>query len=722
MQQEGIAAKPFPLFYLALSLMAGLLLCPTLQEWLNTYSNFRIEEVVIALAILILSVWVGSFGLPTFHRSRLQTLILRPSFFVLGLFLGILSNQTEEVNSVVLVANPQKDYQVVVCKGPAIEQNQFWKLDAYLPDAGFTNSKQQKSVRLRWPKDSLGELNTHFLPQDTIVIPSELIQNKLYFGKVQRQAYLQNEPFLLSTYQLQHPIRLLERFSGKLFYQLQAKANKLPPEEREGHALLAALLLGKRDLIDKEDISHLAITGTLHLIAISGLHIMLVFSLLTGSISLFGVSNPKQKKLIYASTGLILWSFVLFTGGAASAIRAAILGSTLLLSLWRGIRGSGLNTLGGAALIQLIIWPDSIWQVGFQLSYSAVLGIMLFQQAVNYNPFQHPKVVSYFIGLGLTSLGAQLGTMAISLMTFNQFPTFFLPANLIAIPFGTVELWLGMVWFCVQIFGLDFLLGDSVIFVMKILAQTFFGFCDYLAAFSGYIKGPYTLNNIEFWALGSFVFIALYHFGFQESQAVKRNSFRASAYLLWLIPMLSISSVWWKYTSPTYFLKAYSKGYVIEKNWQEKGIHFSQILLADGKVYENSNKAIQVLAHPLPHHKLPHGLSITSLLNQTIVVVDSSAFQVQAWPMLKSEPKDSAQAKHLQPIVLLQALPGRTEKAWLSFQSSFQPKVVYLLPSARRKLSTGFYPPFRKFLAWAEKSRLEVKWVEYNQAIEFKAL
>jgi competence protein ComEC len=136
-----------------------------------------------------------------------------------------------------------------------------------------------------------------------------------------------------------------------------------------------------------------------------------------------------------------LWFFSLLTGAPASVLRSAVMFSFLAIGSSFNKNNSIYNSLAISAFVLLCYDPFMLWDVGFQLSYLAVLGIVVTQKPI-YNWFYFEnKIVDCAWKLASVSLAAQLFTLPVCVYYFHQFPLLFLLSNMIAIPLSTVALW-----------------------------------------------------------------------------------------------------------------------------------------------------------------------------------------------------------------------------------------------------------------------------------------
>lgn len=210
------------------------------------------------------------------------------------------------------------------------------------------------------------------------------------------------------------------------------------PDEKS-FAVGAALLLGYTQDLDKDIRQTFAATGASHVLSISGLHFSIIYGILYFLFSFPG--NHNRGRILRQAVILpLLWFFVFLTGMGPSVIRAAV-----MISLW-GFGNAFLyksftvNTASAAAFFMLLYNPFNLYDAGFQLSFSAVMAILLINpHLVKLCESQNP-MIRYIWGLSCVSTSAQLGTAPLSMYYFHQFPLLFLVTNLFAIPMTAIIL------------------------------------------------------------------------------------------------------------------------------------------------------------------------------------------------------------------------------------------------------------------------------------------
>lgn len=267
-----------------------------------------------------------------------------------------------------------------------------------------------------------------------------------------------------------------QRMRQRLIARMQASA----PVEGAPLAVIQALLLGYRRGVDPEVREAFQISGTAHILAVSGMHVGLVLSLW---LFLLGRLPAAWGRHWFSQSVLIsLVAFYGFlTGASPSAMRAVIMGSLAILARVIQQPYRPLNALGFAAFLQSAVDPLVVYQYGFQLSYAAVGGIMAFYAPLRTRLItgsrREPPFLSYVKDILAISIAAQAGTFFLSWAYFGRFPLYFLLSNLIAIPLATGVAFTAVGWIMLlfipgvetlagyPVYGLAWLLVESVRFL-----------------------------------------------------------------------------------------------------------------------------------------------------------------------------------------------------------------------------------------------------------------
>ncbi|SKA18366.1 competence protein ComEC [Chitinophaga eiseniae] len=202
-----------------------------------------------------------------------------------------------------------------------------------------------------------------------------------------------------------------------------------------------ALLIGYRQDLDPEVVSAYSNTGIVHIIAISGMHLALLYGSLLWLLRWLPArraANVVRAVVLLA----VLWGFALLTGASASVLRAAMMFSGITVGNWLlGRKASTYNMLAASAFVLLCCQPWLAVDAGFQLSYLAVLSILLFYNVTYALWTPSARWAKAVWQLAALSLAAQVLTLPVSIYYFHQFPVYFLPANLVAVPLSTVVIY-----------------------------------------------------------------------------------------------------------------------------------------------------------------------------------------------------------------------------------------------------------------------------------------
>lgn len=217
----------------------------------------------------------------------------------------------------------------------------------------------------------------------------------------------------------------------------------------QARGIALALVLGIKNELDDNVRAAYAAAGAMHVLAVSGLHvgiIYLVIAFLLQPLEQRGVWGKTLKALLCL---LALWSYALLTGMSASVMRAATMFSFIIVANAIRRQTNIYNTIAASAFFLLMYDPMLLLSVGFQLSYLAVLGIVYLQPKIYRWVTPNSKWLDWLWGLTAVSIAAQLATFPLGLYYFQQFPVYFWLSNILVIPAAYVILSLGLLSFVV---------------------------------------------------------------------------------------------------------------------------------------------------------------------------------------------------------------------------------------------------------------------------------
>ena len=262
------------------------------------------------------------------------------------------------------------------------------------------------------------------------------------FQGITHQVFLKPGDYtVLSTVQKKWLTSFLVDIRGKVLQILRTYLGS--PRER---GLAEALLIGYKDDLDKTLIQSYSNTGVVHIIAISGLHLGLIYWLLVQLLKLF----QNNRYISWIRPVIIiagLWLFSLLAGAQPSILRSAVMFTCIVIGAGIGRKSSIYNSLAFSAFTLLCWNPYWLWDVGFQLSYSAVLSIVIFMRPIYNLIYLKNKILDFFWKINAVTIAAQILTLPLSIYHFHQFPVYFLLTNFIAIPLSSVILF-GEIFLC----------------------------------------------------------------------------------------------------------------------------------------------------------------------------------------------------------------------------------------------------------------------------------
>lgn len=433
--------KQVPVFRLLLPLMAGIIL-----EW---YIQCRVETIRIALFLTVVILSAINF-LPAvllFRFKKIRGILFHLLLLAFGMLLTWQKDARHASNWYGNFLNDSSVLEVAINE-PLVSKARSFKAEARVLYVINGKSKFKTSGRLLlyFTKDSsTGDLQY----ADVLLIRNNLqsISNSgnpgafnytryAAFQLLYHQAFLKKEDWVTT-----------DRFSVNYFqyYLFQTRDHilsvlkKYIRNEHRELGIAEALLIGYKEDLDKDLVQAYSNTGVVHIIAISGLHLGLIYAVLIWILE----RVPWLKKSRHAKAILLitcLWLFSLLTGGSASVLRSAVMFTVIIAGKYYFRRSSVYNSLAASAFILLCYNPYFLWDVGFQLSYCAVIGIVALQQFIFRKWYIRNRVGRELWSMASVTLAAQISAFPLCIYYFHQFPNMFLITNLVAVPLSTVIL------------------------------------------------------------------------------------------------------------------------------------------------------------------------------------------------------------------------------------------------------------------------------------------
>ena len=456
--------KVAPFIRLLLPLTAGIIL-----HW---YLQIPLPLVITATAIFC-AIWLLFYFFPLASKYKLHAirgLLINLILLSVGC---LLTWQKDIRHSREWFGNfyHDSDYLAIRINEPPVEKAKSYKADGVVEWVNRNDSviSCTGKILLYFSKDSAAQKLRY---GDVILISKNLqrIKNSGNPGAFNYERYASFQQIFHNVYLKENDwlalktghVNPLKQFIFNARDHVLAILRKNINSNKDELGIAQALLIGYTNDLDKDLVQAYSNTGVVHIIAISGMHLGLIYVLLVwifGKLLLINRSKILQVVLILAC----LWLFSLLTGASASVVRAAVMFTFITIGTSFDKRSSIYNSLAASAFVMLCYNPYFIWDVGFQLSYLAVVGIILFQRPVYNWLYVKNKWLDKAWKLAAISIAAQVLTFPVCIYYFHQFPNLFLITNIIAVPLSSIILYaeIGLVALS-SVPGVGFLFGKMV--------------------------------------------------------------------------------------------------------------------------------------------------------------------------------------------------------------------------------------------------------------------
>ncbi len=300
--------------------------------------------------------------------------------------------------------------------------------------------KNEKSLRLQYGDCVL--IMTNIKEVEKPPNPEQFdYKDYLYKKGIMHQVYLRSDDWFDLDYNKSNAIY---EFSYKIRDFLLKTMQRLGVQGEE-YAVASAILLGYDDSLPLDLRQKYVAAGAMHILCVSGLHVGVVFMLF--SYILVFLSDRKRIQSVIKQLLLLLlvWFYALLAGLAPSILRSTIMISFVILGNIINRKGVLLNSLAASAFILLCFNPSNLFDVGFLLSYVAVIGIVILQKPISRMFFSKYKFVNKIWEITSVTIAAQIATTPFSIYYFHQFPIYFWLSNLFMTPISSIVIIGGMI-------------------------------------------------------------------------------------------------------------------------------------------------------------------------------------------------------------------------------------------------------------------------------------
>ena len=498
----------FPYAFLSCFLMLGIIL------------NFFYASKELSFSLPLLAIFTA-FIFFIFRKYLQRYFIL----FVAISFISIGYKVLENFNATHF--EDEKSHGVLVLRVDEFQKKEGWSKGVAQVCHLENTILKASNKRIVFYAETKQEINKY----DVIQVATTLfpIENKNNPGDFDLQLFWKSKGIKEMCFFQEDDFQFLDKVPNNTFFDFIADLNvffiSILDKYLDGEELAigTALILGDKSLIDSEIRNAFTATGAMHALAVSGLHVGIMLPIFLGFFKLFG-KYIKRKQAVIIVVG-ILWIYALMTGFSPSVIRAVFMFSVLALAQIMGRNYNPINTLFFTSFVLLLFQPLYLFDIGFQLSYIAMLGIFTFNKQVsNWVPTKN-KIIKFFWEGTAVGLSAQFMTVPLSLYYFHQFPNYFAVANLGIMLFSGIILGGGIALFA---FSFVPIINTIIGFVLFVSIYLMYQFLVWIEQLPGAVAYGFTFSFLTTVILTFILFLVV-------NQLPKTKIWKASAVSFLLI-------------------------------------------------------------------------------------------------------------------------------------------------------------------------------------------
>lgn len=433
----------FPLFKLLIPFIAGIIA--------GIHELIPFDAQIIAIISLVLLFFLtGSFYFSLYAGRWIFGIFAMSLLFFLGFMLVNIQNKTIKDSSL-SPYDQEYNWLVETRSIPEEKENSFQIVVEVLGTDSFTINPEKTYLYIE--KDSTLLKKIDYGKRLVVHVNWQrppLPTNPEQFNYRQ---FLERNGITYSAYVQSDYVKVIRGYQKKDIrgFIFRLRENLLQNLKEHGFSgdefsLASAILLGKDNTMDPRLRSGFSTAGAMHILCVSGLHVGVIFLILD---QLLRFLNKRKKGPWIKAVVLILmiWFYAALTGLEPSVLRASTMVSFVIIGRAIQRPTSVYNSLSASAFLLLVINPLIITQIGFQLSYLAVLSIVSFQPLLYKLWLPNNIVLDNIWGIITVSIAAQIGTFPLAIYYFHIFPVYFLLTNLIVIPLSSFIIYSGFLFF-----------------------------------------------------------------------------------------------------------------------------------------------------------------------------------------------------------------------------------------------------------------------------------
>lgn len=440
----------YPFIRLLIPFATGICLAFSLQELV--FGKKSVCLLLIFLSLLLVSLIAISILVKNYRYHWFFSIVLFVFLLLLGFSFVKIDDYKMKINDISRIEDDVGYYLARLFECPVVKDKSVKvTLDLYAYEKAGDVVDINSNVIAYFEK---GDESLNLKYGDCIVILTkpELVEKPpnpeqfnykdyLYKKGITHQVYLKLDSWLNLYHNESNPIY---SFSYWIRDFLLETMRNLGVREDE-YAVAAAILLGYDDSLPFDLRQKYVAAGAMHILCVSGLHVGVIFMVFSYMLVFLNDRKRIQRIVKQLVLLVLIWFYALLAGLAPSILRATIMLSFVIVGNVINKKGVLLNSLAASAFILLCIKPANLFDVGFLLSYVAVIGIVVLQRPISIMFYSRYKIVNKIWEITSVTIAAQVATAPFTIYYFHQFPIYFWLSNLFMTPISSIVIVGGMI-------------------------------------------------------------------------------------------------------------------------------------------------------------------------------------------------------------------------------------------------------------------------------------
>lgn len=423
------------------------------------------QRITILILLILSFLSLSLYFIKSFYVHRIRHVSLFVLFFSLGVFAHDLHSKKPDLP---ILENKENIVFKINRKLNSNEKNRRYEITAWKGQKSFLSvlSVPKSEIELDFLHYYKGEIYINQLQK-----PYHDFQ--FDYGKYLARKHIYYQAYLPSSFKsgLRNDLTLTEKIKQKRLETLskidRAKLSKKSREFTKG------IILADRTEMDQETVQDFSKSGLMHILAISGSHMAIIFWLIL--LVLNGVFPPEFRNYKMVLALVLIWAFAIFIDYGSSVVRSCIMISAYYIFVILQRKPDLLHSMALAALGLLVFDTQQLFDVGFQLSFVAVFGIFWLNKPIlKYLPKPKNNLQIFLVNVVSVSFAAQIATLPIVIYYFHQYSLVSIFANLLVIPFSEIIIIFSLlmtllIGFSVQFIWLNFIYDKVVLLTLKMI-------------------------------------------------------------------------------------------------------------------------------------------------------------------------------------------------------------------------------------------------------------